>query len=173
MAFNNGAKLSMWSFEDKDGKYGVANLTYRRKGKEGFVIYGYKYCKIYDLAYQELKDVQIPEGGHVDILVAKDTYTRTNGDKSFDQNPIEVDARWDAEKGKQVFEVKIYKASVVKVSEKADKQTKTIPEPVEESNPFTENVTDAQTVSQPTTNGLVGLDFLNIPDTMDAQLPFK
>ena len=67
MAFNNGAKLTMWDFEDK-GNYGVANLTYRRKGKDGgFVTYGHKFCNIYDLAYEELKNVTIPEDGHVDI----------------------------------------------------------------------------------------------------------
>lgn len=168
MAFNNGAKLAMWSFEDK-GNYGVANLTYRRKRQDGgFVTYGHKFCNIYDLAYEELKNVTIPEDGHVDIQIANEPYTRTVNNKSFDQNPIEVDARYNKEQGRQEFGIKIFKASVIK-SVKKKAQTN------EEKPPFTEvvheNVTPVETPSQ---NGLVGLDFLNIPDGfVGAELPFK
>lgn len=175
MAFNNGAKLTMWDFEDK-GNYGVANLTYRRKGKDGgFVNYGHKFCNIYDLAYEELKNVTIPDGGHIDIQIAKEPYTRTINGNSFEQNPIEVDARYNKEQARQEFGIRIFKASVVKTVNK-----KNTAQVEEEKPPFKdepasmqENVTQEETKSQPTSNGLVGLDFLNIPDTLDSQLPFK
>lgn len=171
MAFNNGAKLAMWSFEDKGG-YGVANLTYRRKGKDGFINKGFKFCKIYDLAYEELKNVKIPDGGHVDIRIAKEMYDRKNADgKSFEQSPIEVDAGYNIEKGRQEFDIKIYKASVVKTVERSN----TVTQVEEEKPPFKdENVTNEQPTSQNVGNGLVGLDFLNIPDGFGgAELPFK
>lgn len=168
MAFNNGAKLTMWEYEDKGG-YGVANLTYRRKNKEGgYLVYGHKFCKIYDLAYEELKGVQIPNGGHVEIEIAKDAYTRTMNGKSFEQNPIEVDARWNAEKGRQDFDVKIYKLSVGKSVEGTEK-----PQENTES-PAPKNDNPAPKQEEPSSNGLVGLDFLNIPDSNALnELPFR
>lgn len=176
MAFNNGAKLAMWSFDDK-GSYGVANLTYRRKDREGgFVNYGHKFCYIYDLAYIELKDVEIPEGGHVDIKIADEAYDRQVGESTFKQNPIEVDARYNTEKGRQDFNIKIFKASVVKVNEKSTKQGEVEQAPIKpaETPKNTErggeNVTPEISMPQ---SGLVGLDFLNIPDNSDIELPFR
>lgn len=172
MAFNNGAKLAMWSFEDK-GNYGVANLTYRRKNKDGgFVTYGHKFCNIYDLAYEELKNVTIPEDGHVEIQIANEPYTRTVNNKSFDQNPIEVDARYNKEQGRQEFGIKIFKASIIKsVEKKTQNEEEKPPFNAENTESVAQNVTPVETPSQ---NGLVGLDFLNIPDGfVGAELPFK
>lgn len=176
MAFNVGAKLAMWEFEDKGG-YGVANLTYRRKNKDGgFRTCGYKYCHIYDLAYEALKDVTIPENGHVDIQIAKEVYERSGGNNTFEQAPIETDAWYNPEKEKTDFDVRVYKASVLKVvegKEKPAEQTKVEDIPV----PFEQNVTEKEETSQPTeqpkaNNGFVGLDFLNIPEGYNPNLPF-
>jgi len=162
MGLKPGGKVAIWSIDDK-GSFAKANLSTQSKDKEGhyFTDWSNKFCNLFGKAYEAVKDTIINEGEHIDAHIGWG-YERTGeNDTKFMQIPFEVTNKYDKSKGILYTNYAIYDLELKKGSNSGSSESSS-------SSPKTEQK------DEPASNGLVGLDFLNIPDTNAlADLPFK
>ena len=150
MGLKAGSKCAMWKIEDK-GNYAVANLsTSKRKkdSKEYETDWRNNYVWLCDRAYENLKDYHLDDGEYMEIRIGKG-YEKTNDSgQTYFQAPFEVTCNYVKEKNREYTNYKVYDAEPIISKDKA--------EPKQEQ-----------------AQGQVTLDFMNIPDTLDSELPFK
>lgn len=178
MPIESGHKVTIWSIEDK-GTYARASLSGQKKDKDGNyqTDWSNPFCTLLDKAYEAVKGIEFSkdDGKHLSARIGWG-YDRVHSNgKTYKQAPFSVTNNYDKVKKIQYTNYAIYDLSLTNQKGSAD----TSDDQVEvanntvDSTPIENNVTESQPVAQPATNGLVGLDFLNIPDTLDAELPFK
>ena len=177
MPLQDGARITLWTFDDRE-TYALADVTTQTKSNGGYQTDFANRCLIVDQAYTNLKGCDLPKEKdeskrHVTAKIPDGKYKRTMDDgKTYDQAPISIQKRWNSERKKEDWTIKIWCAEVVE-SKKSDKQTENKPVDDTDANPFEQNVTKEEPMSQPAQSGFVGLDFLNIPDGFGENLPFK
>lgn len=165
MPFQDGARVTLWTFDDR-GSYGLADASTQTKVNGRYETDFTHRCLIVDQAYEALKGVDLPEKKddskrHVVIHIADGKYKRTlaNGTE-IDQAPISIQKKWNREQQREDWTVKIWSAEIVKGEKSQDDKP-------------AQTTEDETPTPQPASNGLVGLDFLNIPDNNAINLPFK
>ena len=177
MPLKSGNKVAIWEIEDKGG-YAVASLSTSKKDKDGRFVGDWKnkFCWLVDKAYENFKDYKLSGQECIEARLGWG-YDRTNNQgQKYKQSPFEVSNNWDKAKSKEYTNYKIYDLEPIE-SNKRDSNTDEEPAyvPVQSTNPFVPTIEPKiEESEQPTSsNGLVGLDFLNIPDSDMSQLPFK
>lgn len=164
MGLKIGGKVAIWSIDDK-GKFAKVSMNTQSKDKEGhyFTDWSNKFVSLFGKAYEAVKGITLNEDAkeHLDCRIGWG-YERTgeNGN-TFMQTPIEVTNNYDKAKNTLYTNYAIYDLEVIK-SRKHDVEDQD-EQPTEDATP----------TPQPASNGLVGLDFLNIPNNTGTELPFK
>jgi hypothetical protein len=174
MPLESGHKVTIWSIENK-GTYSKASLTGQKKDKSGQyqTDWSNPFCTLFGKAHDAVKDITLDTEAkeHVSARIGwgYDVDCETDDGRKYTkkQAPFSVSNNYDKAKKINYTNYAIYDLELIKAN-KSENDNAT----VEESNPFEQNMTAEQEKSQPATNGLVGLDFLNIPDGA-SELPFK
>ena len=171
MGLKSGCKVAIWSIDDRE-KFCRVSMNTQSKDKEGhyFTDWSNKFVSLFGKAYEAVKGITINEDAkeHIDCRIGWG-YERTGeNDKKFKQIPFEVTNNYDKEKKILYTNYAVYDLEVIKKHEG---------EEVQETEESAENVTPTEETSQPTeqpkaNNGFVGLDFLNIPEGYNPNLPF-
>lgn len=178
MPLESGHKVAIWSIEDK-GTYSKASLSSAKKDKDGKyqTDWSNAYCTLFDKAYEAVKGINFTkdENKRIDARIGWGYDRSNNKGQTYKQAPFSVSNNYDKSKGILYTNYAIFDLEVIKSNKSDSNDTEQVQEqkPVEEANPFEQNVTKEETTSQNTQNGLVGLDFLNIPDGFGDNLPFK
>ena len=175
MPLESGHRVTIWSVENK-GTYSKASLTGQKKDKSGQyqTDWSNPFCTLFGRAHDAVKDITLNTEAkeHITAKIGwgYEVESETADGKKYTrkQPPFSVSNNYDKVKKQSYTNYAIYDLELIKAN-KGDNNDTT----VEEANPFEQNVTPQETTSQNAGNGLVGLDFLNIPDTLDSQLPFK
>lgn len=185
MAFGigSGDKIAIWSFADK-GTYGECSITGAEKNKAGKweKCLASKFTKVLGRAYEEVKSHQpIPENSHLDAKIGYG-YEVEGKYGTYTQKPFSV-SNFSEEYGFKYQNYTIFDLTIVESKNgtheesKSNQSSVSQPAPVEtpspKPTPAPQNVTPQEEPIRPTTNGLIGLDFLNVPDTASMNLPFK
>lgn len=164
MGLKLGGKVAIWSIDDK-GKYAKVSMSTQTKDKENhyFTDWSNKFVSLFGNAYEAVKGITLNEDAkeHLDCRIGWG-YERTgeNGSK-FMQTPMEITNNYDKSKNTLYTNYAIYDLTVTK-GKKND---------ADDQDEEQKEVTPAE--EQPAQSGLVGLDFLNIPDGYGSELPFK
>lgn len=164
MGMKVGARCAIWEIEDKGG-YAVASLSTSKKNKDGKYETDWKnkFCWLVENAYENCKDVVIPEKGHIDIRIGNGYKKQGMNGNEYDQAPFEVTNKYDASAKREFTNYKIYDAELIETNaSNAEDDTPAKVESVPQEN-----------TSDNALAGTVGLDFLNVSDGINATLPFK
>lgn len=167
MPLQNGAKCAMWSFDDR-GSYAIASLSASGKDATGKyeTDFSHKFCMIVGRAYENLKGTVINEGERVDIRILSDYETVASNGHKYVQAAWSLKKKWDAQNNRDRIDIKIANAEIIRKVEKSEEQ------------PQQNEIPAQPTQAAPSQNGnmlsgTVGLDFLNVPDNIQEELPFK
>ena len=177
MPLESGHKVTIWSIEDK-GSFSKASLTGQKKDKEGKyqTDWSNPFCTLFGRAHDAVKGITLDTDAkeHISAKIGwgyeVDCETPDGRKYTKKQAPFSVSNNYDKVKKISYTNYAIYDLEIVKSDkkEKENVETETVETPASQ-----EMETEQPVLSSPSTNGLVGLDFLNIPDTLDDKLPFK
>lgn len=163
MGLKIGGKVAIWSIDDK-GKFAKVSMNTQSKDKEGhyFTDWSNKFVSLVGNAYEAVKGITLNEDAkeHLDCRIGWGYERMGDNGSKFMQTPIEITNNYDKTKGILYTNYAIYDLEVIK-SKKHD---------IEDQDEKPTTTEDETPTPQPASNGLVGLDFLNIPG---ADLPFK
>lgn len=172
MPLESGHKVTIWSIEDK-GTYARASLSGQKKDKDGQyqTDWSNSFCTLYGKAYEEVKgkEFEYDKKTHIDAKIGwgYETERETSDGRKYTKKQAPFSVSNNKANGTLYTNYAIYDMTLVNSKSHSDD----VEETNEESTTTKENVTPVETPSQ---NGLVGLDFLNIPDGfVGAELPFK
>ena len=182
MPMQNGAKVTLWTFDDRGG-YALADASTQTRTKDNGYQTDFSHkVLIVDKAYENIKGVDLPKEKdtdsankkHVKIQIGEPYERSTANGSTFTQSPLSVSNRWNKDYQKMDWTVKIFNAKLVGAPEMKREEPKAQQqEDFDLPQPFEAPPKDCAPIPPAVANGLVGLDFLNIPDGTDSELPFK
>lgn len=171
MPLESGHKVAIWSIEDR-GTYAKASISGAKKDKDGKyqTDWSNPFCTLFDKAYESVKGYNFTkeDNKRLDARIGWGYERHTENGKIYKQAPFSVTNNYDKAKATLYTNYAIYDLELID----SNRPQETV-ETTENTVCGNDNVTTEETKSQPTSNGLVGLDFLNFPDGLDSQLPFK
>lgn len=177
MPLESGHKVTIWSIEDK-GTYSKASLSGQKKDKNGQyqTDWSNPFCTLYGKAYEAVKGIEFTkeENKHISARIGWGYEIEKPDGKKYRKAPFSVTNNYDKVKKINYTNYAIWDITLLNSKSNADDEEES-GEVVEGTGNTDENVTPQETPSQNIGNGLVGLDFLNIPDGFgdNSSLPFR
>lgn len=169
MPLESGHKVTIWSIEDK-GTYAKASLSGQRKDKDGKWVTDWSnpFCTLLGKAYEEVKGhfFEKDNSTHINARIGWGYDVESDDGRKYRKAPFSVTNNYDKVKKINYTNYAIWDMTLTKSDSDTDSESNV---PAEEPAPFEQKSVQPT----PASNGLIGLDFLNIPDSVDSELPFK